>query len=340
MLGLAYPLLLFFLPLAAIGTLVSRIWFLLRRRLALEWIRRPWGAACGKYMAQLLLRCATYGAALACLKMAIPQYLLTDDEYQAAMLIFGWFPALVAVLLQLFPSKRLSLSVNGLHVAALTYLNIQLAQVYLYSTLSQPIALQPPFRGDWLVFQGGRSSLINHHYALPSQRYALDLVALREGHRLHGDPRSLRSYVSFGQPRYAPASGIVVRATNDRPDQPIGTADVTLSVGNHFVLDLGEGKFALLAHLQQGSVVVQKGDRVSAGDLLARCGNSGNTSEPHLHLQIQDHRDFAYPYLRTFPMRFEPVMLVRGGQSRKGQQGELRRNDLLRATDQRAAAER
>jgi len=60
-------------------------------------------------------------------------------------------------------------------------------------------------------------------------------------------------------------------------------------LGNHVVLDLGGGVFAALAHLRRGSLLVRRGDRVAAGQQLAECGNSGNSTEPHLHFQLMDH---------------------------------------------------
>ncbi len=61
--------------------------------------------------------------------------------------------------------------------------------------------------------------------------------------------------------------------------------------GNHVVLDLGNGTYAAYAHLRRGSLTVREGDRVRAGQLIARCGNSGNSSEPHLHFQLMDGPD-------------------------------------------------
>jgi murein DD-endopeptidase MepM/ murein hydrolase activator NlpD len=60
-------------------------------------------------------------------------------------------------------------------------------------------------------------------------------------------------------------------------------------LGNHVVLDLGDGVYAALAHLRRGSVRVRPGDLVAAGQQLAACGNSGNSTEPHLHFQLMDH---------------------------------------------------
>jgi len=91
----------------------------------------------------------------------------------------------------------------------------------------------------------------------------------------------------------APADGTVLDAVDGLPDQAIGTRNTKAITGNHVMLDLGNGEYAMLAHLRQGSVAVKAGQRVVAGQELGRCGNSGNTSEPHLHFHLQDAPEFG-----------------------------------------------
>jgi murein DD-endopeptidase MepM/ murein hydrolase activator NlpD len=110
----------------------------------------------------------------------------------------------------------------------------------------------------------------------------------------------------FGQPVLAPADATVVRAHDAKRDHWSRTSPPALLylavegavrellgpgriLGNHLVLDLGGGVYAALAHLRGGSLRVRAGDRVTAGQPLAECGNSGNSTEPHLHFQLMDH---------------------------------------------------
>jgi murein DD-endopeptidase MepM/ murein hydrolase activator NlpD len=118
-----------------------------------------------------------------------------------------------------------------------------------------------------------------------------------------------------------------VAVRDDRSDMPIGQVDSEVIEGNHVVVELAPERYLLLAHLQQGSVVVAEGDEVGAGDLLGRCGNSGNTSQPHLHIQVQSRPTFsnADPELRTFGIRWE--RLRRNGVERA--EVAARRNDEL-----------
>ena len=149
-------------------------------------------------------------------------------------------------------------------------------------------------RGEVGVFPGGGSAVINPHWSIAQRRHALDL-----DRAMNGPPQEnadqLEAYAAFDQPLYAPAAGTVVAAVSDRRDNAIGETDEDQLLGNHLVIDIGQERFVLLAHLKQDSVLVAVGDEVSAGQPIARCGNSGNTTEPHLHLQVQDRADRGVP---------------------------------------------
>lgn len=164
--------------------------------------------------------------------------------------------------------------------------------------------LRLPFDGEWFVVWGGRSLDQNQHAASPDQRFAYDFVVRRDGATHRGDGRTLSDYHCFERPILAPAAGTVVVADDGLPDQPIGSTDRAHPAGNHVVLDLGGGEFALLAHLEQGSIAVARGARVVPGQVLGRCGNSGNTSEPHLHFHLQDRARFGAADAAGLPAAF------------------------------------
>jgi hypothetical protein len=153
--------------------------------------------------------------------------------------------------------------------------------------------LHLPFDGRWFVVWGGRTLQQNYHAADRAQRFAMDLLIYRSGITHTGDTSNLENYYCWDQPILAPAGGTIVAVTSDLPDNPIGQTDTQHPVGNHVVIDLGTGEFAFLAHMRQGSIVVAEGDKVAVGDELGRCGNSGNTSEPHLHMHLQTTPDLA-----------------------------------------------
>ena len=90
------------------------------------------------------------------------------------------------------------------------------------------------------------------------------------------------------------ADGTVSAVIDGEPENegnnPVSSRTVTLDsiTGNSLVLDLGQGRYALYAHLQPGSIKVAVGDKVRAGQVLAKLGNSGNSDAPHLHFQLMD----------------------------------------------------
>jgi murein DD-endopeptidase MepM/ murein hydrolase activator NlpD len=182
-------------------------------------------------------------------------------------------------------------------------------------------SLRLPFEGEWFVFWGGRTLEQNYHVSDKAQRSALDFVVMEDGSSHRGDPADLGSYFCWDRPVLAPADGAVAVAVDGLPDQPIGKSDPQNPAGNHVVLDLGHSEFAFLAHLKEGSVMVEEGEAVTQGDVLGRCGNSGNTSEPHLHFHLQTTPDLATG--EGLPAQFEDYVAdgvpVERGEAVKGQ---------------------
>ena len=165
--------------------------------------------------------------------------------------------------------------------------------------------IAPPFEGKWLVVQGGPSPLQNHHLWAYNQQFAIDLVRLEDGYVFDpsGSTEGNAAVYGWGQPLLSPADGRVALARDDMEDAdgPGSVGEIGDAVGNVIVIELDGGLFVLLAHLQHGSVRVQQGDPVRVGDALARVGNSGNTTLPHLHLQVQTHVDLWDPANRSVP---------------------------------------
>ncbi|MFD1884576.1 M23 family metallopeptidase [Paenibacillus wenxiniae] len=150
---------------------------------------------------------------------------------------------------------------------------------------------QLPFQGDWFVFWGGHTVLQNYHYAVPAQRYAYDFVQLKDGMSYSGDPKLNQSYHAFGQPALAPADGTVINVVNNIADnEPVGKMNPAQPSGNMVIIQHGD-EYSMLAHLEKGSVTVQKGDKVKRGQEIGKIGNSGNSSEAHLHFQVSDQPD-------------------------------------------------
>jgi murein DD-endopeptidase MepM/ murein hydrolase activator NlpD len=154
-------------------------------------------------------------------------------------------------------------------------------------------ALWLPFDGPWYVAWGGRTLEQNQHAASRDQRFAYDFVVVRAGSTHAGTGARVEDYYCWDRTIRAPAAGAVTESVDGLPDLAPGTMDPQHPAGNHVVLDLGLGEYAVLAHLRRGSVRVQAGDAVRADAEIGRCGNSGNTTEPHLHFHLQDASRFG-----------------------------------------------
>ncbi len=188
-----------------------------------------------------------------------------------------------------------------------------------------PRRVRLPVTGRWMALNSPANRVPSHGLHAYGQTYALDLV-----HEPPDRPRPSfgsgfgfrppSEFPAFGQPVLAPADGVVVRARDRSRDHRSrnswagivyllieGTVREVLGpgriLGNHIVLDLGNGVYAALAHLRRGSARFKVGDRVQAGQHIADCGNSGNSTEPHLHVQLMDHPRVAVA--AGLPVEFE-----------------------------------
>jgi murein DD-endopeptidase MepM/ murein hydrolase activator NlpD len=139
-----------------------------------------------------------------------------------------------------------------------------------------------------MVAWGGRTLEQNYHAATRDQRFAYDLVAVVDSSDRSGSGRLNTDYYAFGKPIVAPAAGKVVEAVDGVADNVPGQSNPGQPAGNHVVLDLGNGEFGLLAHFKKGTLRVKTGQAIAAGDTLGLCGNSGNSSQPHLHFHLQN----------------------------------------------------
>lgn len=151
---------------------------------------------------------------------------------------------------------------------------------------------QLPFENEWFVFWGGSNKLVNYHYDFEGQRYAFDFLILKDASSYDGDPAKNESYYAFGQNMMAPADGVVVEVENEIADnEPVGEMNAEEPFGNYVIIDHGNDEYSFLAHFKQGSILVEKGDEIKANDILGLVGNSGNSSEPHIHFHVADSPD-------------------------------------------------
>lgn len=183
---------------------------------------------------------------------------------------------------------RLNRYIRLVVISGLAVLNF-LVLLSSYYPKEEAIELQIPFRsGAYYVMQGGNSPITNYfHRSHKSQQYALDIAQLnRWGFRAKGiHPKNLEKYMIYGDTVISPMDGRVVTAQDGLPDLVPPKTDKENSLGNHIRIQQGD-KLVLLGHFIPGSLMVNEGDDVKAGQPLALVGNSGNSIEPHLHIQV------------------------------------------------------
>lgn len=182
--------------------------------------------------------------------------------------------------------------------------------------------LRLPFDGDWTVLWGGRTLKENRHAVSIGQRFAYDILMMKVGKTHTGDSAKCENYFCYGHPIVSPGGGAVVEAIDGIADNVPPKMNPAQVLGNHVILDLGNDEYLFFAHLQNGSVKVKPGDHVKPGDPLGLCGNSGNSSEPHLHIHLQTTPRFGDG--KGLPLQFQNYVAdgkpVDRGEPTKGQQ--------------------
>ena len=190
-----------------------------------------------------------------------------------------------------------------------------------------PVVLDLPFRGLWLARNSPARRVPSHGTHALGVTYAIDFIAVDE--RGRPAPRTWRTAFSgeppevfrgFGAPILSPAAGRVVAVHDSEEDHAARRSQLTLVrymlgqaqrvragaaavAGNHVVIDLASGgPFVLLAHLRRSTVRVAPGEVVTTGQQLGECGNSGNSTQPHVHVQVTDSTD--WPNARGLPIVF------------------------------------
>jgi hypothetical protein len=163
------------------------------------------------------------------------------------------------------------------------------------------VVISSPLVGeDWVAGNGPSNTSVHRRALIPinghayiSQRLAIDWVqAYPDGKMYKGDPSDNRNYRAYGAEIHAVADGVVTQVGDGIPQNTPGAKSLAVPItletvgGNHVIMEVGNGLFAFYAHMQPGSLRVKVGDKVTRGQVLGLLGNTGNSSEPHLHFQI------------------------------------------------------
>jgi len=177
------------------------------------------------------------------------------------------------------------------------------------NTYTQKTEYILPFKGKWTVRGGGMDKRLRHRGSV-SQTYAYDFVIMDGyGKSCQGNSTDLHNYFCYAKDIIATADGIVVQVRKNAKDSLVdgvkaycGSSDIR---GNYITIKHNDGEYSVSAHLMPGSIVVEAGDKVKQGMVIAKCGNSGNSSEPHLHFQFQSGKSFFFS--AGLPLAFKGI---------------------------------
>jgi len=264
------------------------------------------------------------------------EHLLTGSSDTAARTLASGHAAVIFIDIPLAPKDtvpsilqhRITCVTSGNHSHSFTIQQIRVNKT--------PVSvLSPPVHGPgWVAFNAYGTT--DHRRSFNpvdgrlsvAERFAIDWMCLGpDGKLFNNDPKDNNSYYCYGAEVLAVADARVCDLKDGAEDNT-GVSEranrkITLDniVGNYLTLDLGNGRYALYAHLQPGKFKVRIGDRVKAGQPLALLGNSGNSDGPHLHFQLMDANSpigsEGIPYVyRSFTQRTvveQPDLLDKGG---------------------------
>lgn len=202
--------------------------------------------------------------------------------------------------------KKFSIGIELVLLLVFGFYNVS---IFISMKPNEPaVELSFPLKdGIFYVGQGGSNTFVNYHYAYPSQKYALDVSALNKfGTRAKGlYPKTLQKYQIFGNALYSPCNGKVLQTRTNLPDLNPPKTNPNQAKGNYVALQCDHHPATIyLAHMKQNSITVKKNELVSTGQKLGEVGNSGNTTEPHLHIHAEQDG-------KGVPITFEGKFLTR-----------------------------
>lgn len=203
-------------------------------------------------------------------------------------------------------------------------------------------SIDSPVVGRWRAVNSPATRVPSHGLHAYGQTYAIDLTYHPEdGHGpdsggIWPPERSPEEYPSFGEPVLAPIDGTVVKVQDTARDHLSRTSWFGMLylfveagvrellgpgriLGNHIVIDSGQGIYVLVAHLRHRSIQIREGEDVTRGQPLGECGNSGNSTEPHVHVQMMDHQNASLACGLPFQFGSETLETDRAGLPRNGE---------------------
>lgn len=154
--------------------------------------------------------------------------------------------------------------------------------------------LKLPFKDEWTVIWGGDTKELNYHVESEAQKNAFDLVITnKQGKTYKTDGKTNEDYYAFGKELMAPCDGEIVLVVDGIKDNKPGELNPIYIPGNTVIIKTAKNEYLFFAHFKQHSIKVRQGQKIKQGQVLGLCGNSGNSSEAHLHFHIQNVENMA-----------------------------------------------
>jgi hypothetical protein len=188
------------------------------------------------------------------------------------------------------------LPIGSSEVAGICFLLLFLTLTFIavrdHRRLGKGIEASFPLRhGNYYIAHGGSNAIINHHAPAEYSKYAIDILKLNKfGFRAKGFyPKDLDKYLIYKEIIYAPVTGTVIKVVDEHPDMVPPNLDHENPAGNYVIIKHTDSNaLVFLVHLHQKSMFIGEGDDVNPGDPIGRVGNSGLSTEPHLHIHCEE----------------------------------------------------
>lgn len=168
-----------------------------------------------------------------------------------------------------------------------------------------------PFDEEWLTVKGGTNKENSHSWNILTQRYAYDFVIVdNQGISYKNEGKNLDDYYCFKEEVLSPANGVVVELKNNIKDyEKVGDFSIDWKTkdfrGNYLIIRHAMNEYSFIAHFNYKSIRVKKGETVERGQIIGLCGNSGHSTEPHIHFHLQNNKNFWTA--AGLPIRFNNV---------------------------------
>lgn len=228
-------------------------------------------------------------------------YYLGPLSVSALAILFIFIGIIHALVKRPFLNKKRLISFGLLLLFPISFIvfmgtngNIMSAFPSTHANYKSKVRYRLPLDGDIAVAWGGNTADVNYHVIAPDQRWAYDLLVIKNGSTHTGSGKNVEDYYCYNLPVLSPADGKVIAVYDKMQNAKIGELGAEPAHGNHVIIETAPKEYMILCHMKPKSILVKKGDVVKQGQEIGRVGNSGNTSEPHLHIHLQDTKQLSF----------------------------------------------